>query len=100
MFWKLLKCVKLRFIFEYIENYYSKIIATNKAFYCVQMFKYSKPNVFLLGGNISEELYHVGQMVLVLGVGGPGVGLEEEVPGGELEGHAGGGPDVCWRAVP
>ena len=64
------------------------------------MFKYSKANVFLLGWNISQELYHVGQMVLVLGVGGPGVGLEEEVPGGELEGHAGGGPDVCWRAVP
>ena len=42
----------------------------------------------------------MGQMVLVLGVGGPGVGLEEEVPGGELEGHAGGGPNVCRGAVP
>ena len=42
----------------------------------------------------------VGQVVLVPAVIVPGVRLKQVITRGELEGHAGGGPDVCWRAVP
>ena len=39
------------------------------------------------------------EVVLVLAVAGARVRLEQEVPRGELEGHAGRGPDVCRGAV-
>ena len=44
--------------------------------------------------DLAEKLGHVGQVVLVLAVAGPGVRLEQEVPGGQLEGHAGRAPDI------
>ena len=49
--------------------------------------------------DLAEKLGHVGQVVLVLAVAGAGVRLEQEVPGGELEGHAGRAPDVCRGPV-
>ena len=39
------------------------------------------------------------QVVLVLAVAGAGVRLEQEVPGGELEGHAGRAPDVSRGSI-
>ena len=53
-----------------------------------------------LEGDLAEKLGHVGQVVLVLAVAGAGVRLEQEVPGGELEGHAGRAPDVRRGPVP
>ena len=53
----------------------------------------------LLEGDVPEELHHVCEVVLVLAVAGARVRLEQEVPRGELEGHAGGAPDVCRGAV-
>ena len=53
----------------------------------------------LLEGDVPEQLHHVCEVVLVLAVAGARVRLEQEVPGGELEGHAGGAPDVCRGAV-
>ena len=48
----------------------------------------------------SNELYDVCQMVLVPGVVVAGVGLEQVVTGGHLEGHARGRPDVGGGTVP
>ena len=48
----------------------------------------------LLERDVPEELHHVGEVVLVLAVAGARVRLEQEVPGGQLEGHAGRAPDV------
>ena len=42
----------------------------------------------------------VRQVVLVPAVVLPGVRLEQVIPGGELEGHAGSAPDVRGRAIP
>ena len=53
----------------------------------------------LLEGDVPEELHHVCEVVLVLAVAGARVRLEQEVPGGELEGHAGRAPDVCRGPV-
>ena len=53
----------------------------------------------LLEGDVPEELHHVCEVVLVLAVAGARVRLEQEVPRGELEGHAGGAPDVGRGAV-
>ena len=53
----------------------------------------------LLEGDVPEELHHVCEVVLVLAVAGARVRLEQEVPRGELECHAGRAPDVCRGAV-
>ena len=53
----------------------------------------------LLEGDVPEQLHHVCEVVLVLAVAGARVRLEQEVPGGQLEGHAGRGPDVRRGAV-
>ena len=51
-------------------------------------------------GDHPTQLDDVGEVVLVPGVVVPGVGLEQVVPRGQLEGHTGRGPDVCRRSVP
>ena len=49
---------------------------------------------------ISHELYDVRDVVLVPAVVVARVGLEQVVARGQLEGHAGRGPDVCRGPVP
>ena len=52
-----------------------------------------------VGGDHATQLDDVGEVVFVSGVVVPGVGLEQVVPRGELEGHTGRGPDVSRRSV-
>ena len=53
-----------------------------------------------VGGDDAAQLDDVGEVVLVPGVVVAGVGLEQVVTGGHLEGHARGRPDVGRGTVP
>ena len=52
-----------------------------------------------MAGDVAGQLDNVGEVVLVPCVVLAGVRLEEVVPRGQLESHAGSGPDVRRSAV-
>ena len=58
-----------------------------------------KLRYYSLGRNVSQELYDVSKMVLILAVAGSRVRLEQEVPSSQLECHAGCGPDIGWSTI-